>query len=204
MVSSVGCDAAGVSPPLRLQFVMSAPSVGALPPSEAEVAVVGRSNVGKSSLINALAHRKDLAQTSKTPGRTRLINLFELPDVGTFVDLPGYGYAAVSKQTKAEWPKMIDTYLTRRDGLAMVMVLVDGEIGPTVLDLQMLDFLRHHTVPHQIVATKIDKVRSSHRVKRLKELSAKCMLLPDDVLPVSASTGAGVERLRGLVLTWLS
>src|SRR4051794_24327729 len=100
-----------VTPPLRLRFVMSATDVAALPATAGEVAVVGRSNVGKSSLLNGLGNRKDLAHVSKTPGRTRLLNLYEIEGAGTLVDLPGYGYAAVSAQTRSTWPRMIETYL---------------------------------------------------------------------------------------------
>jgi len=109
-----------------------------LPELAVEVAVVGRSNVGKSSLINALANHKNLAKVSKTPGRTQLINLFSLSDSTGVVDLPGYGYAAVPGRVKAGWGKMIESYLVERESLAEVLVLVDGEIGPTKLDVQMI------------------------------------------------------------------
>jgi GTP-binding protein len=184
--------------------VVSAPGIGGLPPTSAEVAVIGRSNVGKSSLVNALANRAQLAQVSKTPGRTRLLNLFAVTSGGTVVDLPGYGYAAVSKSTMSAWPKMIEGYLSSRENLVMVVVLVDGEIGPTELDVGMLDWIRDHDVPHTVVATKHDKVKSSHRVRRKKELAAGCTVDAGDVLWVSAATGTGISVLRGRVRTWLS
>jgi len=124
--------------PLQLTFVTSAVDISTLPGSPAEVAVVGRSNVGKSSLINALANHKQLARVSNTPGRTQLINLFTLPNGSTLVDLPGYGYAAVPGRIKQGWQKMIEGYLLDREELVNVYVLVDGEIGPTKLDVQML------------------------------------------------------------------
>jgi GTP-binding protein len=192
-----------MSPPLQLRFVLSAPKVSGLPPSEVEVAVVGRSNVGKSSLINALANRKGLAHVSKTPGRTQLLNLFEVAGGGSLVDLPGYGFAAAPGRVKGTWQAMIEGYLLRRDGLRMVMVLVDGEIGPTKLDVQMLDWLRSHGLPHHVVATKHDKVKSSRREKRKRELAEGCGLAPGDVLWASATTGVGVDRLRDLVRGWL-
>ncbi|PLS76387.1 MAG: hypothetical protein CYG61_02340 [Actinobacteria bacterium] len=192
------------SGPLDLRFVVSAPGIGGLPPTSAEVAVIGRSNVGKSSLVNALANRAQLAQVSKTPGRTRLLNLFAVTSGGTVVDLPGYGYAAVSKSTMSAWPKMIEGYLSSRENLVMVVVLVDGEIGPTELDVGMLDWIRDHDVPHTVVATKHDKVKSSHRVRRKKELAAGCTVDAGDVLWVSAATGTGISVLRGRVRTWLS
>ncbi|HUR23573.1 MAG TPA: ribosome biogenesis GTP-binding protein YihA/YsxC [Acidimicrobiales bacterium] len=190
--------------PLQLTFVMSAPGAGALPGTNAEVAVMGRSNVGKSSLINALANRTHLAQVSKNPGRTRLLNLYEVNGGGSLVDLPGYGYAAVSKATKSAWPKMIETYLLSRPGLAMVMVLVDGEIGPTPLDVEMLAWLRHHELAHSVVATKHDKVKPSQRMRRQKELAAGCAVEPEDIVWVSAAKGTGVGVLRGRVHSWLS
>jgi GTP-binding protein len=191
-------------PPLPLQFVTSAANVRDLPPSPAEVAVVGRSNVGKSSLINAISGRTGLANVSKTPGRTRLLNCFALPAGGTVVDCPGYGYAEASKSMRASWQAMIERYLLEREPLAMLIVLVDGEIGPTRLDLELLDWLRHHELPHTIVATKHDKVKSSHRAKRVKEVAAACRLDPQDVVWVSAAKGTGIERLRGLMMMWLS
>jgi len=183
--------------------VLSAPNVDGLPATSAEVAVVGRSNVGKSSLINALANRKALAKVSKTPGRTQLLNCFRVEDRGTLVDCPGYGYASVPAKTRNAWRRMMDGYLLQRDGLAMVLVIVDGEIGPTPLDTQLLEWLRDNTVPHSIIATKHDKVKSSQREKRKRELAAACQLEPSDVIWASATKGTGVDRLRGLVRMWL-
>jgi GTP-binding protein len=197
-----------VSSPLRLRFVTSASRVDQLPESSAEVAFVGRSNVGKSSLVNALANRKQLARVSNTPGRTQLINLFAVdgaePGTGTLVDLPGYGFAKASKAVKRDWPEMIEGYLLERVGLAMVFVLVDGAIGPTTLDERMLDWLRYHAVPHTVVATKFDKVKSSKRPGRKKELAAGCRLDPGDIVWASATKGDGIDALRSLVRTWVS
>ena len=190
--------------PLPLQFVLSAANVRDLPASPAEVAVVGRSNVGKSSLINALSGRNGLANVSKTPGRTRLLNCFALAGAGTVVDCPGYGYAEASKAMRASFKTMIERYLLEREQLEMLLVLVDGEIGPTRLDLDLLDWVRQNEIPHTIVATKHDKVKSSHRARRKKELAAGCRLDPDDIVWVSAARGTGIERLRGLIALWLS
>jgi len=192
--------------PLSLRFVVSAPAVADLPPTTGEVAVMGRSNVGKSSLINALSNRHDLAKVSKTPGRTRLLNLFEItePAGGTVVDLPGYGYAAVSRQTQAGWPRMIANYLTDRAGLHMVMVLIDGEIGPTKMDVDMLGWVRGLGVPLTIVATKQDKVRQQQRLRRKQDLAAACSVPAGDVLWVSAAKGPGVDTLRASVRAWLA
>ncbi len=206
-----------MSRPLQLTFVESASRAHTLPESPVEVAFVGRSNVGKSSLINALANRKQLARVSNTPGRTQLINLFRLdegPDcsrgarpseapVGTVVDLPGYGFAKAAKSVKGDWPAMIEGYLLEREELAMVFVLVDGAIGPTRLDVQMFEWLRYHSIPHTAVATKLDKVKSSKRAGRKKELATGCRLDQGDIVWVSAATGDGIEALRSLVRTWV-
>jgi len=193
-----------MSGPLQISFVTSAKDVATLPDTPAEVAFVGRSNVGKSSLINALANHKQLARVSNTPGRTQLINLFTLPGGGAIVDLPGYGYAAVPGRIKQGWQKMIEGYLLKRESLVNVFVLVDGEIGPTKLDVQMLTWLRENGVPHTVVATKHDKVKSSKRDTRKRDLSAGCMLDPGDIVWVSATKGTGIDTLRSLVVGHLT
>lgn len=196
------------SAPLQLRFVMSAPSVAELPPTRAEVAIVGRSNVGKSSLLNALARRKDLAKTSKTPGRTQLLNLFSLGDDplvgGSVMDLPGYGFAKVPARVRATWGPMIEGYLLGREGLRLTLLLVDGEVGPTALDLQTLEWLEHEGIEHRVIATKHDKVKSSRRDARKKELASKCGLEPKQVLWVSASTDVNIDELRTRVRDWLA
>lgn len=191
--------------PLRLEFILSAPDVDQLPDSSAEIAFVGRSNVGKSSLLNAIAGRKKLALVSNTPGRTQLLNCFGLERTdATVVDCPGYGYANVSKTTRAAWQPMIERYLLEREQLEMVLLLVDGEIGPTKSDLQMLEWLRANGLPHSVIATKHDKLKSSQRDKRKRELAQQCMLEPSDVVWVSAAKDTGIPRLRDLVRLWLS
>ena len=175
---------------------MSATRVDDLPSSLAEVAFAGRSNVGKSSVINALARRKQLARVSNTPGRTQLLNLFERAAGGTVVDLPGYGYAKVPGREKAKWQPMIEGYLTRRDALRLLVVLVDGEIGPTPIDQQMLQWVRAETIPHVIVATKADKVRPSKREGRRQQVARGCMLDDGDIFWVSSTKGDGIAELR--------
>lgn len=189
---------------LQLEFLTSAEMPDRLQPSTAEVAVVGRSNVGKSSLLNALAGRKDLARTSSTPGRTRLLNQFTLAGGGTLVDLPGYGYAKASKVDRTAWQRRTERYLLDREGLRMVLLLVDGEIGPTALDQDMLAWLREHDVPHTVVATKHDKVKSSRRERRKREVAEACGLERGEVVWVSAQTGVNLDRLRDLVRSWLA
>jgi GTP-binding protein len=192
-----------VTAALDFRFLTSAARLEQLPETSAEVAVVGRSNVGKSSLLNAVAHRKNLAHVSKTPGRTQLLNCFAVGEQATFVDCPGYGYAVASKTLRASWQPMIERYLLEREELRMVMVLVDGEIGPTRLDQQMLDWLRSNRLPHTVIATKHDKVKSSGRQRRKRELAEGCDLEPGDVVWVSAAKNVGIDRLRDLIRLWL-
>jgi GTP-binding protein len=181
--------------PLQFQFVTSAKRYVDLPDSPAELALVGRSNVGKSSLINAVANRRQLAKVSNTPGRTQLLNLFRLPSGATVVDLPGYGYAAVPGREKAGWQAMIEGYLLHREPLQLVLVLVDGEIGPTKLDVQMLAWLRENDIPHTVVATKIDKVKPSKLATRKRDLAKGCDLDTGDIIWVSAAKGTGIDAL---------
>ncbi len=199
-----------MAPPFKLTFVQSAERVSQLPATRAEVTFVGRSNVGKSSLINALANRKNLAHVSNTPGRTRLLNMFEIdkswPTGGaaSLMDLPGYGFAKAPAAMRQNWGRMIETYLLERENLEMVVVLVDGVVGPTALDIQMLDWLRSHEIPHTVVATKHDKVKSSQRNKRKFEVADKCELEEGDVVWVSSEKGTGLDRLRTLMRAWLN
>jgi GTP-binding protein len=123
--------------------------------------------------------------------------------VASIMDLPGYGYAAASKQLRAGWQTMIEGYLLEREELNMVIVLVDGEIGPTKLDTQMLGWLRECGLPHTVVATKHDKVKSSKRDRRKRDLAEGCDLEVGDVVWVSSAKGTGVDRLRGLIRSWL-
>jgi GTP-binding protein len=192
--------------PLQISFVESASRANTLPEATVEVAFVGRSNVGKSSLINAVANQKQLARVSNTPGRTQLINLFSLDEgdgKGTLVDLPGYGYAKAAKSIRNDWPAMIEGYLLERDYLVMVFILIDGEIGPTKLDQQMLDWLRYNEVPHTVVATKHDKVKSSKRATRKNDLAAGCQLEKGDIVWASSSKGVGIDVVRSLVRSHL-
>ncbi len=195
-----------MSGPLSLRFLVSAATHRQLDESRTEIAVAGRSNVGKSSLLNALANRKSLARTSKTPGATRLLNVYELDPEGSgrwLVDLPGYGYAKAPKHEQERWAKMIEDYLIERETLDLVLVLVDGAIGPTSLDVQSLEWFAHIGVPVRVVATKLDKVKPSKLGARKRDLAAGCGVAPADVLWVSAVRGTGIPELRREVLTML-
>lgn len=189
---------------LQLTFATSADVPERLQDSRAEVAVVGRSNVGKSSLLNALANQRQLARTSNTPGRTQLLNQFRLRDGGTLVDLPGYGYAKAPKDVRAAWKRRMYAYLEEREPLVMVMVLVDGAVGPTDLDLEMLARLRGWQRDLTVVATKHDKVKASKRDKRRNEVARSCGVERDEVVWVSATKGDGIDTLRRRVRAWIS
>ena len=190
--------------PLQLEFLQSAAKVQQLPDSVAEIALVGRSNVGKSSLLNALANRKQLARTSKAPGATKLLNVFELQNHrGVWlVDLPGYGFAKVSPNERQRWRHMIERYLTERESLVAVLMLIDGEVGPTKLDLETQAWLHHIGVPILYVATKHDKVKASKRQARKKDVFRK-LGVTSGVSWVSAHKGVGLNELRARILDTL-
>jgi GTP-binding protein len=185
------------------RFLISAPDVGHLGACRAEVAFVGRSNVGKSSLLNALVSRTGLARVSRTPGRTRLINVFLAGPDRWIVDLPGYGYAAGPKAESAAWQAMVEGYLLGRPTLRTVFVLVDAEAGPTRLDRQMVDWLLHVRLPHRIVATKADRVKPSRQVAQRRDAAAALHLHPDDLAWVSSTKGKGLTALRNEVAALL-
>ena len=167
--------------------------------SAPEIAFAGRSNVGKSSLLNALAGAK-VAHVSSTPGRTRTINFFSVnfdpkraqPDL-VLVDLPGYGYAKISKSISAEWPTFIEPYLRERETLALCVCLVDASIPPQASDTQLITWLRQHQRPLLVVGTKADRLSGNKLRRSLMELQEAHEV--DGVLPVSAEKGAGIKEL---------
>jgi GTP-binding protein len=179
-----------------LRFVTSASNVGQLGTCHAEVAFVGRSNVGKSSLLNALANQTQLARVSKTPGRTRLINVFLTGPDRWIVDLPGYGYAAGPKDELKTWQAMIEGYLLGRTSLRMVFVLVDAEVGPTKLDHHMVDWLQTTDLPYRIVATKADQVKPSRQLAQRRDIAAAFGLQTGDIAWASSQKGTGIQDLR--------
>ena len=182
-----------------LRFLQSAARASELPPADVEVAFVGRSNVGKSSVLNAVTGRKEIARVSKTPGRMQLINVFEAEPGRWIVDLPGYGFAAAPGHVRNTWQPMIEGYLTQRGSLRMVFVLVDAEIGATPLDAQMSEWLASCGVPFHVIANKTDKLgKSKHGVQRTR-ISQTLGCAPEDISWVSAVKGPGVPELRKLV-----
>jgi GTP-binding protein len=160
-----------------------------------EVAFAGRSNVGKSSLLNCLVHRKKFARVSNTPGRTREINFFMVNDAFVFVDLPGYGYARVSKERRAEWRPLIESYLRRSPQLRGIVQLLDVRHDPTNDDRLMLDFLSEIGVPTIVVLTKVDKLTPTERRRQLAELPLRLGVDAEQVIAFSASTGEGRDEL---------
>jgi GTP-binding protein len=168
-----------------------------------EVAFAGRSNVGKSSLLNRLVRRKAFARVSNTPGRTREINFFKVNDRFVLADLPGYGYARIAKERKAEWLPLIEGYLRTSPALRGVVQLLDVRHAPSEEDLQMLDFLAEIEAPTIVVLTKIDKLRPRQVAERVHEIAVSLRLEDDQLIPFSAETNQGrdelAEALVGLV-----
>lgn len=188
--------------PLELRFLRSASDHGQLPQADFEMAIAGRSNVGKSSLINALANRNKLARTSKTPGATQLLNVYEYgsEDSGQWlVDLPGYGYAKISKAKQAEMAAMINDYVIERESLAMMIVLIDANVGPTELDVQTIDWLRHIELEFFVVGTKVDKIKASKRGATQRKGADKLGIKSGDVSWVSSEKGTGITELRARI-----
>lgn len=161
------------------------------------IAVAGKSNVGKSSLINMLANRKKLARTSVTPGRTRLINYF---DFGDFIlaDLPGYGYAKVSKEEKAKWGKLLESFLATQE-IKLLLSLVDIRHDPTADDKVMVNYLYHYAIPFCLVATKADKLGKTKIKPRLKEIASELRVGIGDITASSSETGFGKEEILRLI-----
>lgn len=173
--------------------------------SQKEIAFAGRSNVGKSSLINLLLGRKKLARVSGNPGKTRTINFYAVNDEFRIVDLPGYGYAKVSKSISAEWGPMMEDYLANRDNLLKVIQLVDVRHAPSEQDRQMVDWLRYYNLSGIVIATKADKVSRNELNKNLAVIRTDLKLGEDDiVIPVSTLKKSGVEEILDVLdaLLW--
>ena len=165
-----------------------------------EVAFAGRSNVGKSSLLNKLIRRKAFARVSNTPGRTREINFFEVNGQFVLADLPGYGYARISKERRAEWRPLIESYLRRSVNLRGVVQLLDVRRDPSDEDLQMLEFLAEVGAPTIVAITKVDKLSRAAIGKRIGDITAALGLDDDQVIPFSAVTGMGRDELASAIV----
>ena len=187
----------------KAEFICSNTNV-AMCPQEAipEYAFIGRSNVGKSSLINMLVERKKLAKTSSTPGKTRLINHFKINDTWFLADLPGYGYAKVSKKERESFGKMIEQYASRRTNLVCFFVLIDARIPPQQIDLDFIEWLGDSNLPFVIVLTKVDKINQKVKSQNLgllkEELSRHWEELPL-IFETSAIKGSGKEEVMGFI-----
>ena len=172
------------------------------PPSDLpEVAFAGRSNVGKSSLLNRLVRRKAFARVSHTPGRTREINFFKVNERFVLVDLPGYGYARISKARKAEWLPLLEGYLRQATALRGVVQLLDVRHAASNDDLQMLDFLADIGVPTIVALTKIDKLRAKELPVRMRELALQLQVDEEQMIPCSATTNVGRDDLAAAVVS---
>lgn len=165
-----------------------------------EIAFAGKSNVGKSSLINALMNRKSFARTSSEPGKTQTINFYNINDFMYCVDLPGYGFAKVSKETQAKWGKMIENYLQKSDVLKAVFLLIDIRHEPGNNDKEMYEWIVHNGFDPIIIATKLDKINRSQVQKQIKIIKNKLEVKPDTiVIPFSAETKQGRDQIWELI-----
>jgi len=183
---------------MQAEFVVSAFSGRDFPEEGiSEIVLAGRSNVGKSSLINRLAGQKDLARTSAAPGKTRSINFYRFGGSFYLVDLPGYGYAAAGKVLSRQWKQLIETYFGNRGSIALVMHLVDARIPPTELDRKLADWLSHLGIPRMIAATKADKLSGNDRVVQARRLSEA--FRGERVVFCSAVNGQGCKEIWKII-----
>jgi GTP-binding protein len=170
-----------------------------------EIALAGRSNVGKSSFINKMLARKSLARTSSKPGKTQTLNFYIINEVLHFVDVPGYGYAKVSKKEREIWGKMIETYMTTREQLRAVVLLIDVRHPPTKDDVLMYGFLKHYDIPAIIVATKVDKIPKSKWQKHVKVIKDSLnMEKSDSFVLFSSETGQGKDEAWKIIESYTS
>jgi GTP-binding protein len=181
-------------------FVTSAPALASCPPSEwPEIAFAGRSNVGKSSLINCLLNRKGLVRTSSTPGRTQLLNFFAINEALYFVDLPGYGFARAPRSVRERWQPMVHGYLRGRSNLRAVVWLLDVRRDPSEEDLRFLDWLEESEIPTIPVITKVDKVSRNELARRVAKIASSTGLSIELLTPFSVLTRQGCEEVWELI-----
>lgn len=183
----------------NVQFTISAVSDKQYPKSDLpEIAMVGRSNVGKSSLINKTLNRKNFARVSSKPGKTATINFYNVDNCLYLVDLPGYGYAKVSRQEKQKWGEMIQQYLDIRSQLKMIFLLVDARHAPSEDDLMMLEWIRYFKKPFAVIATKADKLKPSQRQVAFDVICEDLDISSEDLITFSAENGEGREKVLEL------
>lgn len=185
----------------KAEFMTSAVKPSQYPPvGVPEIAFAGRSNVGKSSLINLLMGNKKLAKVSSTPGKTRTINFFNINDDFRIVDLPGYGYAKVSKSQSDDWGPMMESYLSKREDLLKVLQLVDIRHAPSAQDKQMYAYLRYYGLSGIVIATKADKLSRNEMNKNISMIKKELELDQDDIIiPVSSLTKQGMDEVLGIM-----
>ena len=182
------------------EFIISAATPRQFPtPNLPEIAFAGRSNVGKSTLINSLLNRKKLVKTSSTPGKTQLINLFKINDEFHFVDLPGYGFAKVPGKVRKQWHRLIETYLQERETLRNVVLIVDSRHGPTAQDRQLKEWLDHYQQPVLNVASKVDKLKRGQIQKQLKLIRQDLSLQSTPLAHSSLQNGVRDEIWKNLI-----
>ncbi len=188
------------------EIVISAVSKAQYPENSLpEIALTGRSNVGKSSFINKMLNRKNLARTSSKPGKTQTLNFYLINEAFYFVDVPGYGYAKVSKTERAKWGNMIETYLTGRHELKSVILIVDLRHPPTNDDVLMYQFLKHYSIPVIVIATKADKIPRGKWEKHAKIVKEKLVIEKEDpVIIFSSETGVGKEEAWQVIGKWIN
>ncbi len=178
------------------KFIISLPEYGTFPGRGLpQLAVCGRSNVGKSSLINNLCRKRGLAKTSSTPGKTRLINVFLIDNAFHLIDLPGYGYAKVSRREQESWGQMMNKYFSQAEELKLALHLVDIRHEPSQQDLEMNAFLYQTGLPFQVVATKADKLSRAQRQRQLNPIARALAVQPWEIIPYSSQTGEGRDAL---------
>jgi len=186
-----------------VEFVKSVAHIEQIPKDNlAEVAFAGRSNVGKSSLINCLLNRKKLAKTSSTPGKTRQLNYFRINDRFYFVDLPGYGFAKVSRSERVQWQALIEDFITSSRNLKAVVLITDSRIGPTQLDVQLIEWLHSVAVPLILIATKSDKLSRAALARQIAHYARTLGTYKiENIIPFSSVNGTGKKSLSSLIFS---
>lgn len=180
----------------KASFLLSVANISQLPKDKVEIAIAGKSNVGKSSFINFICNNRKLARVAKEPGRTRMLNYFDINDGEfTFVDLPGYGFAKVSKEEKKKWSMLLEAYFQQSKNLKHTILILDIRHNPTEDDLQMMKYLYFYNIPFTIVATKADKLSASAANRRRRELSQAIGVGEENIIIISSLKKMGKEQV---------